>query len=121
MGQRNLRVNALVKQEVSRILHTRYRGETVRITITDASIASDLRSGRVYYSVLGEESEERAARKFFFRNASEIRRQLGKRIILKYLPHLKYFQDDSIKRGVDLLNVMDQYDELDGVSQDSEP
>ena len=121
MGQRNLRVNALVKQEVSRILHTRYRGETVRITITDASIAPDLRSGRIYYSVLGEDSEAQAAKQFFFRNATEIRRQLGKRIVLKYLPHLKYFRDDSIQRGVDLLKVMDQFDELDGISHDPEP
>ncbi len=121
MGQRNLRVNALVKQEISRILHTRYRSETVRITITDASISPDLRSGRIYYSVLGEENEERAAKKFFSRKASEIRYQLGKSIILKYLPHLKYFQDDSIKRGVDLLNFMDQFEEADGPSPDPEP
>lgn len=121
MGQRNLRVNALVRQEISQILHTRYRGETVRITITDASISPDLRSGRIYYSVLGEESEQRAAKQFFSRNATEIRHQLGKRIVLKYLPHLKYFRDDSIKRGVDLLNLMDQFEQVDEPSHDPEP
>ena len=111
MGQRNLRVNVLVMQEISQILHTRFRGETVNITITEVSVSPDLRSGRVYYSVFGAEAEQRAAKRFFYRNASDIRHQLGKRIVLKYLPHLKYFQDDSIQRGVDLLKYMDQVEQ----------
>jgi len=59
MGQRNLRVNVLVQQEVSQLLHTRYQGQTVYITISDVSISPDLRNGRVYYSVLGDEAEKR--------------------------------------------------------------
>lgn len=113
MGQRNLRVNVLVKQEISQLLHTRYQGQTVLITITDVSISPDLRNGRVYYSVIGEADEKKKAEKFFKQNAHDIRSQLGKRIVLKYLPHLKYVFDPSIQRGVDVVDLIDQVAEED--------
>ena len=108
MGQRNLRVNVLVQQEVSQLLHTRYQGQTVYITITDVSISPDLRNGRVYYSVIGGEDEKKKAEKFFRQNAHDIRFQLGKRIVLKYLPYLKFFYDASIKRGVEMVDLIDE-------------
>jgi ribosome-binding factor A len=108
MGQRNLRVNVLVKQEVSQLLHTRYQGQTVFITITDVSVSPDLRSGRVYYSVLGGDEEKKRASKFFHQNAHDIRTHLGKKIVLKYLPILKYHYDDSIARGVEIIELIDR-------------
>ena len=120
MGQRNLRVNVLVQQEVSHLLHTRYRGQTVYITITDVSISPDLRNGRVYYSVIGGEDEKQQAEKFFRQNAHDIRFQLGKRIVLKYLPHLKFVYDESMARGSDIIEFMDQVAEEEN-EVDAEP
>ncbi len=108
MGQRNLRVNVLVQQEISHLLHTRYRGQTVYITVVDVSISPDLRNGRVYYSVIGGEAEKKNAEKFFRQNAHDIRHHLGKRIVLKYLPHLRYVYDESIARGVEIIDLMDE-------------
>lgn len=108
MGQRNLRVNVLVKQELSLLLHTRYRGQTVYITITDVEVSPDLRNGRVYYSVLGGKTEKVKAEKFFRKNARDLRSQMGKRIVLKYLPFLKYVYDPSIERGVGVIDLIDQ-------------
>ena len=108
MGQRTIRVNVLVKQEVSYLLHTRYQGQTVFITVTDVEVSPDLRNGRVFYSVIGGEDEKKKAEKFFRQNAHDIRNQLGKRIVLKYLPFLKYVFDPSIQRGVEVVDLIDQ-------------
>ena len=108
MGQRNLRVNVLVQQEVSQLLHTRYQGQTVYITISDVSISPDLRNGRVYYSVLGDEAEKKKAEKFFRQNAHGIRFHLGKRIVLKYLPYLTFIFDPSMQRGVESVDLIDE-------------
>lgn len=113
MSQRNLRVNVLVKQEISQLVHTRFQGQTIFITITDVSISPDLRNGRVYYSVIGEEAEKKKAEKFFRQNAHEIRFQLGKRIVLKYLPHLRFVFDPSIQRGVEVVDLLDEVAEDD--------
>ena len=113
MGQRNLRVNVLVQQEVSQLLHTRYQAQTVYITVTDVSISPDLRNGRVYYSVIGGDEEKKKAEKFFRQNAQDIRFHLGKRIVLKYLPYLKFIFDPSIQRGVEIVDLIDQVAEKD--------
>jgi len=120
MGQRNLRVNVLVQQEISQLLHTRYQGQTVFITISEVSIAPDLRNGRVYYSVIGGEKEKADAAKFFRQNAHDIRFHLGKRIVLKYLPHLRFVYDESIARGSDIIEYMDQVADEDTMDEISD-
>ncbi|MCB1122618.1 MAG: 30S ribosome-binding factor RbfA [Verrucomicrobiae bacterium] len=120
MSQRNLRVNVLVKQEISLLLHTRYRGQTVYITITDVEISPDLRNGRVYYSVIGGDVEKRKAEKFFRQNAHDIRTQIGKRIVLKYLPFLRYVYDPSIARGVGVVDLIDEITEEEFPDEPSE-
>lgn len=113
MSQRITRVNELVKRVISQIIHTHYRDETVYITITDVSTAPDLRVARVFYSVLGDPIKTREAGQFFARHKTEIKRQLGKNITLKYLPHLEFVLDPSIERGIKLIDYMDELEPLD--------
>ena len=108
MGQRMARVSELVKREISEILHTRYQSESVYITVTGVTVSADLRNARVYYSVLGGEEESKSARSFLTREAREIRRIVGKRIVLKYLPALEFIYDESMERGAHLNVLIDQ-------------
>ena len=108
MGSRIVRINELVRQEISNVLHTRYKTEAVNITISEALVATDLHSARVYYSVLGKESTVDYARRFFARENEHIRRAIGKSIVLKYLPHLEFIADDSLKRGARLNALLDE-------------
>ena len=110
MSQRTVRVNELILREVSDILHTDYQAETVAITVSDVDIAPDLRSGRVYYSVLGGGNNRLEAEEFFEACGETIRRKVGRRVVLKYLPHLKYIYDDSFARGARTLSIIDELD-----------
>ncbi len=120
MSQRTIRVNSLILQEISSIIHTRFKDSTVYVTINEVDIAPDLRNANVYYSVFGGADKEKAAKKFFHQNASEIRRMLGKRIVLKYLPHLFFSFDESSAKGVELINLMDEIEETDKTNEPSE-
>lgn len=111
MGQRIIRVNALVHQEISLLMHTRFQAQTIFITITEVSIAPDLRTGKVYYSVIGDAAERKKAEKFFRQNAHELRKIVSKRIVLKYIPFLTYYYDDSIERGVEVVDLIDEISE----------
>jgi len=113
MSQRLLRVNELLKREISEQIHSFYRGETVYITITAVDIDPDLRHGRVFYSVLGGPEKEREARQFFSRHKEELRRRVGKRVVLKYLPHLEFIIDHSIEKGMHLVELLDEIEEED--------
>lgn len=107
MGQRVVRVNELVKREISDVLHTRFQTEAVYITITEVEVSPDLRHARVYYSVIGKEDEIQRADQFLSGHAPEIRHQIGKKIVLKYLPALEFISDHSIERGTRLNALLD--------------
>ena len=118
MSQRNIRVNELLKREISDILHTRYRSEAVYITVTGVEVASDLRRARVFFSVLGDTNRVRESQTWLDENRSEIRRFLGKRVVLKYLPHLTFHNDPSIERGVNLIHLLDELEDDEGRMED---
>lgn len=113
MGQRIIRVNELVKREISKILHTHFRDEAVYITITDAEVSPDLHQARIFFSVLGDSIQVRKAVQFLSKNKKEIKYLLGKVVTLKYLPRLEFVIDPSIKKGIELIELMDQIDEED--------
>jgi ribosome-binding factor A len=107
VSQRTVRVNELIKREISDILHTRYQAETVAVTVVDVDTSPNLRSARVYYSVLGDAGVSHEAATFFKRYGAEIRRQLSQRIILKYLPRLEFREDEALQRGAHLNQILD--------------
>lgn len=111
MAKRKIRVNELLKREISDILHTRYRSESVYITITDVDISPDLRAGCVFYSVLGDENRKRQCGAFLHSIQDEIARELPRRVILKYFPKLSYAYDDSLEKGHRVLELMESLDE----------
>ena len=108
MSNRTLRVNELVQREISDILRKRYQTEAVAITITEVRVAPDLRDARVFVSVVGnaELAEEKLA--WIRGKAPEIREEVGKRIILKYLPKFEYVLDKSAALGARILKVLDE-------------
>ncbi len=113
MSQRNIRVNELLKREISGILHTRYQEESVRITITEVNVAPDHRRAEVFFTVIGDKTDARRALSWLQKNKKEIRHYVGRNIVLKYLPHLRFQYDPSIERGNDLLRLMDEIAETE--------
>ena len=114
MSQRMVRVNELLRRELSEQLHTTYRSESVMITITDVYISPDFRTGVVYYSVLGGKEDSRNARNLLRKIAGPLRQAAIKRVLIKYTPFLKFIEDTSMQRGtrtVELLEDIEVPDE----------
>ena len=110
MSQRMVRVNELLRRELSEQLHTTYRSESVMITITDVDISPDLRTGVVYYSVLGGKEESRKARNLFRKIAGPLRQAAIKRVLIKYTPFLKFIEDTSMQRGTRTVELLEDID-----------
>jgi ribosome-binding factor A len=108
MSNRTVRVNELVQRELSDILRKRYQSETVTITITEVRVSPDLRDARVFVSVVGDETAAEEKLRWLRRHAAEIREEVGRRIVLKYLPKFEYVLDQSAIRGARILQVLDE-------------
>ena len=108
MGQRVVRVNELVKREISQILHTRHQAETVDISILAVDVAPNLRAAKVFFATHGNPEIRERAERFFSRHHESIRREMGKTVRLKYLPHLEFIYDKGADYGERLNQLLDQ-------------
>lgn len=108
MSNRTLRVNELVQREISDILRRRYQSESVAITITEIRVSPDLRDARVFVSVVGDAETAETKLRWLRSKAGEIRAEVGRRIVLKYLPKFEYHLDKNVARGARVLQVLDE-------------
>jgi len=108
MSNRTLRVNELVQREISDILRKRYQSEAVAITIAEVRVAPDLRDARVFVSIVGDETTVEEKLRWLRARAPEIREEVGRRIVLKYLPKFDYVLDRSVARGSRILRLLDE-------------
>ena len=108
MSNRTVRINELVQRELSEILRRRYQSEAVALTITEVRVAPDLRDARVFVAVVGDEEAGADRLKWLRRIAPVIREELGRRIVLKYLPKFEYILDTSASRSVRILGILDE-------------
>ncbi|MBS0633327.1 MAG: 30S ribosome-binding factor RbfA [Verrucomicrobia bacterium] len=108
MSNRTLRVNELIQRELSAILRQHYQSEAVAITLTEVRVSPDLREARVFVSVVGDEPEKEKKLRWLRANARDIRQELGRRIVLKFLPRFEYVLDHSTERATHLLQLLDE-------------
>lgn len=120
MGERKIRVGELLKREMSQIIHERWRSEALPITLTEVDVSPDLKSARVYYSVIGNREATAKAAKFLMSKRNELRKMIGKNVVLKYTPTIEFAYDPSIERGMKIQSVIDELDEEDNMNDAGE-
>ncbi len=109
MPRRIDRVNELLRSEISHLLAREIKDPRVAgvISITEVIASSDLRSARVYVSVMGRDADRHLALDGIRSAAAFLRRELRDRVNLKHTPHLTFQLDDSIEEGDRVLRLMD--------------
>jgi ribosome-binding factor A len=108
MSNRTVRVNELVQRELSAILHQHYQSETVAVTISEVRVSPDLRDARVFVSVIGDDDMATAKLRWLRSRAVDIRQELGRRIVLKFLPKFEYVLDRTAIRSSRITQVLDK-------------
>ena len=94
------RVADLIKQEISDILRREAHDPRIaNITVTDVKLTDDLRSARIYYVELGKDSLSADVEKGLAKAKGFLKRELGKRLQLRYVPELNFFYDPSFEYG----------------------
>jgi ribosome-binding factor A len=113
MKHRLLRVNELIKRELSEIVQKEYVFDGVLVTVSEVDVTPDLRQGHVYLSVIGPEKKQQEAVDFINRKRGAIQHKLGRRVVLKYMPHLHFKLDNSNERGVRVMSIMDDLEAIE--------
>jgi ribosome-binding factor A len=103
------RVRELLKREIGEAVRREFHvSEAGLITVNDVDVAGDLKSATVFISILGNADQQK--RGFQLLNEHRVRIQgfIGKAVVLKYTPKLKFAFDDSIVRGNRVLQIIDE-------------
>lgn len=111
MSNRTIRINELIQRELGSFLHTKYQEESVAITISGVEVAPDLKTGRIFVSILGDEDVQAKRMKWLRSKGSEIRRELGHRVVLKHTPEWFYVLDQAHVRSNRVLQILDEISE----------
>lgn len=102
------RVRSLLKREIAAILQTKVNDSRLGfVSITDIELSKDMAYVKVFYSVFGSEKEKEKTKAALTSAAPFIRSELGKVIRLQQTPELRFIPDDSLERGVNLVNKID--------------
>ena len=110
MSRRMDHVNVLLRQEISRVLAVKLRDPRLSsiVSVTHVDASADLRHAKVYISVLGDQHEKHSTLKALKSAAGFIHRSLRQHLDLKATPSLYFTLDDSIERGAELLQIIDE-------------
>ena len=98
MGQLRMeRVQELMKQEISKIILEDVKDPRICfVTVTRVHVTNDLRSARVFVSLMGSDEQMADCWRGLNRSLGFIRREVGRRVRLRYTPELSLEIDDTM-------------------------
>jgi ribosome-binding factor A len=121
MENRQKRLGELLKQEISELILREIKDPRIGfVSITEAEVSADLRYAKIYVSVLGSESERKGTMAGLRSATGFIRREIGSRLRLKYVPELNILYDTSIEHGAHILELIDSVVEKKPETSDEE-
>ena len=108
-GRRPERLAEQIKEELSLII----RGEVEDprlgyVTVTGAKLTADLRTAKVYVSVLGTKEEVRGSLAALRHASGFIRHQLGAVLRIRHIPELHFVYDDADLRAARIEELLSE-------------
>ena len=107
---KNIRVNEAVRQELSMLISREVKDPRVDMmtSVTRVIVATDLKTCKVYISVLGTEEEKEAAFEGLKRAEGFLRSRLARTVNLRNTPELKFMRDESLEYGSKMSKMIDE-------------
>jgi ribosome-binding factor A len=117
MSNRTIRIAELVQRELGLFLHTKYQSEAVTITVAGVEVSPDLKTGKIYFSILGDEAAAEGRLRWLKQKAGEIRRELAHRVKIKHSPEWTFLLDQATPRGNRILGLLDDLARQEGTPE----
>jgi ribosome-binding factor A len=116
--KRSDKVADLIQREISQMLLKSVKDPRIGfVTITKVNVSEDCRFAKVYFSVAGTLTERERSMKGLNSARGFVRKELGRRIRLRYTPEILFQFDPSIEYAVhmgELIQSIKQEKEPDG-------
>ena len=108
MAQRMRRVNELMREVIGSTIASELEDPRIGfVTVTSVDTSPDLRSARVYVSVLGGEAEREASLTGLRSSHGVLQSAIASQMRIKRTPTLTFHYDESPERGVRISRLLE--------------
>ena len=115
MTRRGERVNHTIQRELGVLIAGLNDPRLSKvISVTAVEVNRDLSVAKVYVSVLGTDMDRSDAIDGLRSAANRLRMEVSKRIVIRTMPKLSFFSDDTLQTGADIDQLIDRV-----IAQDS--
>ncbi|KAA1294556.1 MAG: 30S ribosome-binding factor RbfA [SAR202 cluster bacterium] len=115
MTRRGERVNHTIQRELGVLIEGLNDPRLSKvISVTAVEVNRDLSVAKVYVSVLGTDMDRSDAIDGLRSAANRLRMEVSKRIVIRTMPKLSFFSDDTLQTGADIDQLIDRV-----IAQDS--
>lgn len=95
------------KKEISSIIRNQVKDPRVGfVSVVYVDVSGDLRHAKIYFSVLGDDKAIAETIQALKSATGFIRREIARRIQLRYTPELTFIYDDSIAHGAKISKIL---------------
>ena len=107
---KNTRINGEVQKVLSTLISREIKDPRINpmTSVVAVEVAPDLKTAKVYISVLGDEESKENTKRGLKSAASFMRGQLAKTLNLRNTPELTFVIDNSIEYGVNISRLIDE-------------
>lgn len=119
---KNTRINVEVQKELSNLISREIKDPRINpmTSVVAVEVSPDLKTAKVYISVLGDEESKNATRLGLKSAASFMRGQLARKLNLRNTPELTFVIDNSIEYGVRMSKLIDEVNSNKAASEDED-
>lgn len=110
-SRRVARVAALIKREISQMLLSEIKDDRVgagMVSVTEVNVSGDLQHAKIFVSIYGTAEVQEETMIGLESSAHFVRKELGRRINLRRTPTINFFEDRSLERGDNMVNLLNK-------------
>ncbi|HTI98311.1 MAG TPA: 30S ribosome-binding factor RbfA [Dongiaceae bacterium] len=119
---RQERVRELLKRELGEVIRREFPvAEAGLISVNEVVMAGDVKSATVFVSILGNADQQKRGFHLLEQHRNRIQGLLGRAVVLKYTPTLRFVLDDSLARGDRVIQIIEEIEKTLPDPADSDP
>lgn len=118
-GKRSEKVADVIQKEISHMLVKSIKDPRIGfVTITKVMVSEDCRFAKIYFSVAGNPPERERSQKGLDSAKGYIRKELGRRIRLRYTPEIVFQFDPSVEYAIYMEELIQSIHRENGPNED---
>jgi ribosome-binding factor A len=108
-SRRTLKAAEAIREVVSMAILVDLQDPRVRdVTVTKVEVAADMRSAKVYVSVMGDEKKQRLTLRGLESSAGYLQTKVAKRIDTRYTPRITFVLDQGVKKSIEVQRILQE-------------